>query len=48
MKHNRIQTVKILPPLSVEAIEVCIPTGNSEMLLAAVYNLQKDCEVTKT
>jgi hypothetical protein len=40
MKHNRMQTVKILPPLlSVEAVEVCIPTRNSEMLLAAVYNL---------
>jgi hypothetical protein len=33
--HNRVD----LPPLvSIEATRVCIPTGNSEMLLAAVYN----------
>jgi hypothetical protein len=32
------QTCADLPPvLSIEATEVCIPTGNTEMLLAALH-----------
>jgi hypothetical protein len=35
-------SVDLPPLLSVEATWVCIPIGNTEMFLVAVYNLRKD------
>jgi hypothetical protein len=46
--HNHVD----LPPLvSVEATGVCIPVGNSEVLLAAAYkspgNARRDADITE-
>jgi hypothetical protein len=40
--------IDLLPLLSIEATGVYIPIGNTEVFLAAIINLCKDCGVTPT